>query len=73
MIHFHNSTYFRFVKYNLHVSCPEFFQLLKSNPKLLEKIASEDKYGFKMGKKTDASGGASTSSSVVDLSELENN
>lgn len=36
-----------FVKYNIEYSCIEFFEFLKSQPQLLRKIASQDKYSFK--------------------------
>lgn len=48
----------------------EFFQLLKSSPKLLEQIAANEKYDSKK-KQSNLSGGESTSSSLMDLSSLD--
>lgn len=36
-----------YVRYNIKMTCLEFYDFLKQNPKLLEKIGSDDKYAFK--------------------------
>lgn len=41
-----------YTRYNIKLNCTEFFELLKSQLKLLEKIASTEKYAFKSREST---------------------
>lgn len=36
-----------YVRYNIKMTCLEFFEFIKTQPKLLEKIGSSEKYAFK--------------------------
>uniref|UniRef100_A0A034WRC0 HAT C-terminal dimerisation domain-containing protein n=1 Tax=Bactrocera dorsalis TaxID=27457 RepID=A0A034WRC0_BACDO len=39
-----------YVRYNIKMTCKEFFEFLKMQPKMLKEIASNEKYAFKNAK-----------------------
>lgn len=57
------------VKTNMEYSCLEFYKFLKTQPELLKKIASQEKYDFKQRSNVHYEARASTSAMSIELQE----
>lgn len=60
-----------FLKYNIEYSCIEFNDFLKSQPQLLRKIASQDKYSFKQIQETVTRADSTSTASSPDAMSVD--